>query len=100
MTLDAQNYWGEVEVPLPPGENAPLIDGLPQKYYFSLQQALRGFADPKNVRCATAPIPRRPAADRQVPPGYSGSGPVAVQLLTGYRNWRMDPAIGEIGRAH
>ena len=91
-------HWGESEFPLAAIEPAAAsfndADGVPAKAYCSGLDSLRGsrawngnLADP-SVRGMTRLIVKRRGADRQAPPGYSGTGNVVVEMLPGYRYWR------------
>jgi hypothetical protein len=97
MPTNPAAAWGEVET-LANIEGDPLeADGTPQKAYrdpFTSWRAREG--GDRRIRGVTAIIRKRAEAERQMPPGYSGSGNVVVALLPGYRYWKMDNALGEV----
>jgi hypothetical protein len=96
MLDNPAGQWGELEVPFTycdsdfsPNNPPRGPNGVLQKYYASTAAWFAsGFGYDSKVRGHTQIIVKR-GAERQTPPGYSGSGNVSVQLLPDYRYWRF-----------
>jgi hypothetical protein len=93
MLDNPAGQWGEVEVPLNDICRGDFREdnGVLQKAYRNCQISDRArFGGEGHLRGETRIIVKRGPAERQAPPGYSGSGNVSIQLLNGYRYWRFD----------
>src|SRR3954447_20272703 len=82
MLDNPAGQWGEVEVPFAycdpnfsPSNPPRGPDGVLQKYYPSTAAWIgAGFGTDPSARAHTQVIVKRGPAERQAPPGYSGSG--------------------------
>ena len=85
--------YGEVEIPYP--DKPSVVQATSQEQYFRNEPFFSGTGTGRDSsRGVTTPIRIRGENERQVPPGYPGSGPVKVLPQPGFRYYTPNPATG------